>query len=138
MWLKSLILFMTIFLMTFLTIGNSLCEDTGFKSKDLIGIWKPDLPEEGFSKVLKFSNDGTYRIAWSVEKLDTRPVDKGQVRFEGEQVTFVPSGSPTCKTNTGRYSIKMTEKGNFQLTVNDDPCYERRADFVPEWTRVKP
>ena len=81
--------------------------------KDLIGIWKPDLPQEGYSMVLKFSGDGNYRMAWSVEKLDTRPVDRAQVRFEGQQVTFVSSESPTCKNYIGKYNIKMTEKVTF-------------------------
>jgi len=137
MWLKSLILFMTIFLMTFLAIGNSQCEDTAVKSKDLIGIWKQDVPMAIYM-VLKFSGDGTYRIAWDVDKLDTRPVDRGQIKFEGKQVTFVSSESPTCKTYIGNYTIKMTEKGNFQLTVQEDQCNLRRRIFVSEWTRVKP
>ena len=63
MWLKTLILFMTIFLMAFGAIGNGDCEDTGVKLKDFIGIWKQDVPMEIYM-VLKISGDGTYRMAW--------------------------------------------------------------------------
>ena len=136
MWLKTLILFMVIFLMTFLANGNVDCEDTGVKSEDLIGIWKQDIPVD-IVLVLRLSADGTFRMAWGVDRLDTRPVDKGEVKFEGNQVTFASSESPTCRNHIGNYNISMTEKGNFQLKVIEDPCNDRRRGFIPEWTRVK-
>ena len=95
MWLKTLILFMTVFLMAFGEIGNGDCEDAGVNLKDLIGIWKPDLRQGALDIVLKFRGDGSFGIAYSVEKLDTRPVDRGQVKFEVKIVTFVSSDRPT-------------------------------------------
>ena len=136
MWLKSIILFITISLIAFLAVGNGDCESIGVKSEDLIGIWEQDLPAD-ILIVLKIGADGTFRMAWEVEKLNTRPIDKGQIKFDGNQVTFVSSESPTCKNLIGKYNIMMTEKGNFQLTEMEDPCYDRRRGFIPEWTRVK-
>ena len=136
MWLKNLILFMAIFFMTFLSIENGNCGDTGIKPKELIGIWKQDIPVD-IVLVLRLSADGTFRMAWGVDRLDTRPVDRGKVKFEGNQVTFASSESPTCKNHIGNYNISMTEKGNFQLTVEEDPCYDRRGFFVADWNRVK-
>ena len=135
MRLKSLILFMTILSISYWAIGNSQSEDAGANLKNLIGMWKPD--SDHYNLVLKFNTDGTFGIAYSVEKLDTRPIDRGKFKIEGEQLTFVSSGSPTCKTHIGKYSIKMIKKGNFQLTVEQDPCNDRRGFFVADWNRVK-
>jgi len=136
MRIKSLFLFITI-LMTFLAVENGQCED-GVKLRDLIGIWKTDLPGNDVSRVIKFSGDGTYKIAWDVDKLDTRPVDRGQIKLEGEQITFIPSESPACKTNMGKYAIKMTEKGNFEFSLQEDSCFDRRCLFGSEIIRIKP
>jgi hypothetical protein len=138
MRLKSLIFVMTIFVMTFLAVENGQCQETGVQLKDLIGIWKPDLPGDNVSEVIKFNDDGTYIIAYDVDKLATRPLDRGQIKLEGEQITFMPSESPACKTTIGKYTIKMTEKGNFQFTLQEDSCDGRRCLFGPELIRYMP
>ncbi len=138
MRLKSLIFVMTIFVMTFLAVENGQCEETGVQLKDLIGIWKTDLPGDNVSEVIKFNDDGTYIIAYDVDKLSTRPLDRGQIKLEGEQITFMPSESPACKTTMGKYTIKMTEKGNFQFTLQEDPCDRRRCLFGRKLIRIKP
>ena len=138
MRLKPLIFVMTIFVMTFLAVENGQCEETGVQLKDLIGIWKPDLPGDNVSEVIKFNDDGTYIIAYDVDKLATRPLDRGQIKLEGVQITFMPSESPACKTTMGKYTIKMTEKGNFQFTLQEDPCDRRRCLFGRKLIRIKP
>ena len=138
MRLKSLILVMTILVMTFLAVENGQCEETGVQLKDLIGIWKPDLPGDDVGEVIKFNDDGTYIIAYDVDKLATRPLDRGQIKLEGEQITFMPSESPACKTTMGKYTIKMTEKGKFQFTLQEDPCDRRRCLFGRNLIRIKP
>ncbi len=138
MRLKALILFMTIFVMTFLAVEKGHCEETGVKLKDLIGIWKPDLPGNNVSEVIKFNDDGTYIIAYDVDKLAKRPLDRGQIKLEGGQITFMPSESPACKTTMGKYIIIMTEKGNFQFTLQEDPCDRRRCLFGSKLIRIKP
>ena len=138
MRLKPLIFVMTIFVMTFLAVENGQCEETGVQLKDLIGIWKPDLPGDNVSEVIKFNDDGTYIIAYDVDKLATRPLDRGQIKLEGGQITFMPSESPACKTTMGKYTIKMTEKGNFQFTLQEDPCDRRRCLFGRKLIRIKP
>jgi len=138
MRLKPLIFVMTIFVMTFLAVENGQCEETGVQLKDLIGIWKPDLPGDNVSEVIKFNDDGTYIIAYDVDKLATRPLDRGQIKLEGGQITFMPSESPACKTTMGKYTIKMTEKGSFQFTLQEDPCDRRRCLFGRKLIRIKP
>ena len=138
MRLKSLILVMTILVMTFLTVENGQCEETGVQLKDLIGIWKPDTTNDMLISFIKFYDDGTYRIAYDVEKIETRPTDKGQIKLEGKDITFIPSESPMCKTNPGKYTIKKIEKGKFEFTVQEDPCDRRRCLFGSKLIRIKP
>lgn len=138
MTLKSLVLIIAFLLVSFLAIGNSYSEDNGVKFDELVGIWKPDVPQGVLDMFLKFNGDSTFSIAYDVEKLETRPVDKGKIKIEGKQVTFISSGSPTCKDKIGKYDIKLSGEGNFQLAAHEDPCSDRRSIFVPEWTRVKP
>ncbi|MGD9072965.1 MAG: hypothetical protein PVI69_14485 [Desulfobacterales bacterium] len=138
MRLKSLILVMTILVMTFLAVENGQCEETGVQLKDLIGIWKPDTTNDMLISFIKFYDDGTYRIAYDVEKIETRPTDKGQIKLEGKDITFIPSESPMCKTNPGKYTIKKIEKGKFEFTVQEDPCDRRRCLFGSKLIRIKP
>ena len=60
----------------------------GVQLKDLIGIWKPDTTNDMLISFIKFYDDGTYRIAYDVEKIETRPTDKGQIKLEGERHHF--------------------------------------------------
>jgi hypothetical protein len=138
MRLKSLILVMTMLVMTFLAVENGQCEETGVQLKDLIGIWKPDTTNDMLISFIKFYDDGTYRIAYDVEKIETRPTDKGQIKLEGKDITFIPSESPMCKTNPGKYTIKKIEKGKFEFTVQEDPCDRRRCLFGSKLIRIKP
>ena len=86
MLVKSLILSIIIFLTTLLVIGTSHCEDTAVNLKNSIGIWEPDLPEKGYSTVIEFSGNKSFRMAWSIEKLETRPVDRGSFKLEGKKL----------------------------------------------------
>jgi hypothetical protein len=138
MRIKSPILVLAITFITFFATENGPCQDNSIQLKDLIGIWKPDSSNDNLSSVIKFGENGTYRIAYNVERLDTRPIDKGQFKLEGEHITFIPSESPACKTNTGEYTIKMTEKGNFEFTRLEDPCDRRRCLFGRELIRINP
>ena len=138
MRLKSLILVMTILVNTFLAVENGQCEETGVQLKDLIGIWKPDTTNDMLISFIKFYDDGTYRIAYDVEKIETRPTDKGQIKLEGKDITFIPSESPMCKTYPGKYTIKKIEKSKFEFTVQEDPCDRRRCLFGSKLIRIKP
>lgn len=112
--------------------------DTGVQLKDLVGIWKPNLFEDDVTNVIKFSGDGTYRIAWNIDMIDTRPVDRGQTKLEGDHVIFIPSESPACGKNAGNYTIKMTEKGNLKFTLQEDLCDRRCCLFGRELIRMVP
>ena len=132
------VFFMAIVLMLFLAIENGQCTDSCVQLKDLIGIWKPDTTNDMFISFIKFYDDGTYRIAYDVEKIETRPTDKGQIKLEGKDITFIPSESPMCKTTPGKYTIKKIENGKLEFTVQEDPCDRSRCLFGRKLIQIKP
>ncbi len=138
MQLRFSVFFMAIILILNLPFDDGQCTETDIQLQDLIGIWKPDTDNDMYIRFIKFYNDGTYRIAYSVEKIETRPIDKGRIRLEGEDITFIPLESPACKTNTGKYTIKKIEKSKFEFTVQEDLCDRRRCLFGHRLIRIKP
>ena len=123
----------------FLKAEPTLSTEDSIPLNDLIGIWTQDTtPEDYTTSVIKFSKDGTYTIAYDVEKITTRPVDKGQIKLEGKDIIFIPSESPMCRTNPGRYAINKIEKEKFELTVQEDPCERRRAALNRKLIRINP
>ena len=126
---------LSIIIVAFGVVGYGVCGEDDTNLNKLIGYWKPDIPNPGY--ILIFRSDGTYAVAYSIEKLDTRPMFIGDVKIEGDRVTFISSNSPNCKTMVGNYTIKINENDNFQLTVNEDPCDGRQWIFLSDWNRVK-
>jgi hypothetical protein len=122
----------------FFSIENGQCTDSGVELIDLIGIWKPDTSNDMLISYIRFYNDGNYRIAYDVEKIETRPTDKGKIKLKGEDITFIPSESPMCKTTQGNYMIKKIGKDKFEFTVQEDLCDRRRCLFGRQLIRVKP
>ncbi|MGD9017891.1 MAG: hypothetical protein PVH30_10935, partial [Desulfobacterales bacterium] len=80
----------------FFSIKNGQCTDTDVELTDLVGIWKPDTSNDMLISYIRFYNDGNYRIAYDVEKIETRPTDKGKIKLKGKDITFIPSESPMC------------------------------------------
>jgi hypothetical protein len=104
------------------------CTENGIQLKDLIGIWKLGTTNDMLISFIKFYDYEAYRSAYDVEK-KTRPTDKSQIKFDGKDITFIPSESPMCKTNQGKYTIKKIEKGKFEFTVQKDQSERRRCLF---------
>ena len=101
--------------------------------EDLIGIWYGYGP-------LQFNEDGTYRNARAITWLETAPDDVGQFRLEGTTLTFISSNdSPNCRGQSGSYQVELTEQGQLQFVLIEDPCQprvNRRAGR--SWDRVEP
>jgi len=103
--------------------------------EDLIGIWRH--PE---GMVLKLNEDGTYRLAEIVARLETLPSELGRFELEGRTFTFITSNeSPACTGQTGSYQVELTEQGKLRfVSLQDDPC-QWRADGAPvAWEQVGP
>ena len=132
------ITFVTIIFLSFLAVESALCKDDNIQLNDLIGIWTQDMTGDYLRSVVKFSKDGTYIIAYDVEKIKTRPTEKGQIKIEGKDITFIPSESHMCKNTLGRYAINKVEKKKFKFIVQEDQCIPRRDTFSRKIIRINP
>lgn len=133
------ILFVVTISLFFLKAETAQSTDEIIQLNDLVGIWTQDTTPEDFTKsVIKFSKDGTYTIAYDVEKIETKPVDKGELKFEGKDIVLIPSESPMCTNYSGKYAIKKIEKDKLELTAQEDPCERRRAALNRALIRIYP
>jgi hypothetical protein len=100
--------------------------------EDLTGLWHED-------GALQFNEDGTYRSAYAVPWLETTPMEVGQFRLEGTTLTFISSNdSQDCRGQSGSYQVELTEQGQLQLVLQDDPC-QVRGNYRPgSWDRIEP
>jgi hypothetical protein len=107
----------------------------GITVEDLIGIWR-----HPWGMYLKLNEDGTYRLAEIVARLETLPSELGRFELEGRTFTFITSNeSPGCTGQTGSYQVELTEQGKLRyVSLQEDPC-QWRADNAPvAWERVGP
>jgi hypothetical protein len=131
------ILFVVIISLFFFKAETAQSSDEIIQLNDLVGIWTQDTSPEDFTKsVIKFREDGTYTIAYDIEKIETGPVDKGQIKFEGIDIVFIPSESPMCTNNSGKYAINKIEKDKLELTAQEDTCERRRAALNRKLIRI--
>ncbi len=100
--------------------------------EDLIGVWD----EYG---ALQFNEDGTYRVAKGIPWLETAPAEAGEFRLEGTTLTFISSNdSQECRGQSGSYQVELTEQGQLQFVLQEDPC-QIRVNYRPgSWDRVEP
>lgn len=138
MKLISQITFVTIIFLSFLAVESALCKDDNIQLNDLIGIWTQDMTGDYLRSVVKFSKDGTYIIAYDVEKIETRPTEKGQIEIEEMNITLIPLESHMCETTHGRYAINIVEKSKLEFNVQEDQCIPRRDTFGRKLIRINP
>jgi hypothetical protein len=101
---------------------------------DLIGIWQAE------SVVTQFYEDGTFRAANSVNLLESLPVAEGEFQFDGNEITLITSEeSLNCEGLIGSYQVQLTEQGELQFELQEDPCNSRHYNFTNEpWSRNSP
>lgn len=115
--------------------GSRPAPTPGITVEDLTGVWY-DVDRHEY---LQLNEDGAYRVALTVPRLEATPYEVGQYRLEGTLFTFITSDeSPDCQGQTGRYQVELTEQGQLQFELQQDPC-QARADGQPgSWDRVEP
>jgi hypothetical protein len=107
--------------------GSRPAPTPGITVEDLIGMWY-DVDRREY---LQLNEDGTYRVAMTVGFIEASPYELGQYRLEGTLFTFITSDeSPDCQGQTGRYQVELTEQGQLQFELQEDPC-QARADEQP-------
>lgn len=104
--------------------------------KKLFGIWwtydSNDIPW-----AIQFNEDGTFRMAHTVLRLERRPKDEGKFQLEGTSVILISNKDckGSCKGLQGKYNIEFTEY-DLLLKEQDDQCLERKEVCKRPWRRT--
>jgi len=101
-------------------------------AESLAGVWRrTTLTDWGSEMYRRYSDDGTYQVAFTLEKLDTEPRVEGTYLFEdGVLVIEDTSGVPgwdMCvgDDQVGRYTIDVQESGTIRFVLVEDACASR-------------
>ncbi len=113
-------LFVLLFVAGLLVLGilATACGDDGndedaingeITVEDLTGTWRAIEP----GSVVQFNEDGTYRIALSIDGLKDSPVEEGEWTLEGTLFTFISNeDSQNCAAGQrGSYEMEVLEEG---------------------------
>ncbi len=98
-------------------------------AEEIVGTWY----ESG--SYIRFDEDGTFRQAFSLDKLDNQPYAISSYRFEGTKMVtseISVSGVPSCGNKIGSYEIRMLENGNIEIVTIQDQCRPRAGDTSGE------
>jgi hypothetical protein len=109
--------------------------------EDLSGIWQGMGHAVGARSAgyVQLDPDGTFRWATAQPWLDTSPLEIGEFRIEGTVLTFIGSNqSQECAGQSGSYQVELTEPGQLQLALQDDPCQVRANHTPGPWERIAP
>ena len=102
---------------------------------DLLGIWQQhsDIPW-----AIQFNENGTFRTAYTVLRLEKIPKDEGRFQLEGTSLTLISNDDceGSCKGLEGRYKVEFTEYGRLLLKEQEDPCLERKEVCSSPWIKV--
>lgn len=106
------------------------------KIEDLVGIWESQYM--GAVAYMQYKADGTFNLAYTIEKLKTAPIAYGTFWFEG---TVFNTKDNLCPK--GSYEVRVQKEGDrpihLSFTVIDDPsCFGRVQDLPKGMTRVEP
>lgn len=111
-----------------------------FSAEDLYGIW--ELENDMEPMVIQFNEDGSYKLFASktVFDLDLFAREGGQFQVEGASLTLVTSDEyHGCGGTTATYDVELTEEDQFQLTIDEEECSLREANWSSApWRRILP
>jgi hypothetical protein len=102
-------------------------------AEEIVGTWHES------SLYIRFDEDGTFRQAHALDKLDSQPYAISSYRFEGTKMVTTEisvSGVPSCGTKIGSYEIRLLENGNIQIVTIKDQCTPRGGDTAGEYEPV--
>ena len=115
-------------LMTIVALLAACQPPTFLKSDDLVGIWTTD-----YGSVTEYREDGTFRTADTIERLETEVFTKGQYQLQGTRLTLQNAkDSVTCPGAEGSYQIQITKDGELIYELEADECVKRRAKLSNE------
>ena len=123
--------------MSIIFIAAETCGEDKITMKKLSGIWwtydSNDVPW-----AIQFNEDGTFRMAHTVLRLERRPKDEGKFNLEGTSLILISNKDckGSCKGLEGKYKIEFTKFRKLMLTEQDDQCLERKEVCRRPWGRT--
>ena len=87
---------------------------------------------------IQFNEDGTFRIAHTVLRLEKLPKDEGKFQLEGNSLILISNKdcAGSCKGLKGNYEVEFTKYDKLLLKEQDDQCMERKDVCRAPWDRV--
>ncbi len=99
----------------------------------LVGIWS------NFYTFLKYSEDDTFSLAYSVAYLETHPHDWGTYTFDGEIITFYGDEEGVCHGVIGIFEVELSKDGEALFTTVEDSCFGRVRNMTDSpWNLQSP
>lgn len=116
-------------IVVFILVGCGASEPEKADSiDDVVGTWRRIRvgSDSAATDVCKFSDDGTYICAFSLEEIDQNEGWKGNIWFEGTQFFDQTNDAPTdlC-TEVGIYEVQLLDSGNLKYVLVEDACRDR-------------
>lgn len=103
-------------------------------AEEIVGTWRAS------RTYIRFDRDGTFRKAYALDELDSRPFAISGFRFEGTRMFIEEisvSGVPPCGDTIGIYEVLLLEGGRIQIVSTDDKCSHRRRTTAAEYESVR-
>jgi hypothetical protein len=87
---------------------------------------------------VQFNEDGTFRMAHTVLRLERIPKDEGKFKLEGTSLILISNKDceGSCKGLEGNYKIEFTKYDKLMLKEQDDQCMERKEVCLRPWRRA--
>lgn len=87
---------------------------------------------------MQYWADGTYRVAFAVEELESNPEASGRFWFEGAEFNAKDN---LCPRGTYEVRVRKVDDKPAQLTfsvISDPSCHERTRDWSARMYEVEP
>lgn len=109
------------------------------KFEEIAGTWKTQL--RGMPAYMQYDKDGTSRLAFGLENLQTSPLSEGKIWFEGN-VFHQQSTDPVYSDGVpGKYEIRVHTEGGIPVSLSfrviDDANKIRSNDLSQGMKRVE-
>ena len=135
---KSIIISsMAMIVMSVVFIYAGIYAEDKITIQSLSGIWwtydANDVPW-----AIQFNEDGTFRVAHTVLRLEKLPKDEGKFQLEGNSLILISDKdcAGSCKGLKGNYEVEFTKYNKLLLKEQEDQCVERKNVCRAAWDRV--
>jgi hypothetical protein len=103
-------------------------------AEEVVGTWTSG------SRYRRIDNDGTYRSASALDRLESQPDTITSYQFEGTKMIVEELWRPGgihCVDTIGRYEVRLLESGSIQIVLLEDECTARAASVAKEYEPVR-